>query len=395
METALAGVRVLDLTRALAGPYGSLILGDLGAEIIKIETLDARTEATGPYSYKGQDAYFMSINRNKKSISLDLRTADGKEVFYDLVRISDVVFDNFRPGVLERLKIDYNTLKEFNPGIICCSISGYGSTGPYRNRPAYDLVAQAMSGVMSITGEPGRPPVRSGIAIADQGAGMFAAHGILAALYARERTGVGGKVETSLLEATIALLAYEASYYFISGLVPGPVSSSGHRTQVPYQTFKTRDNYIASAAINRFPALCKALDREDLAEDPRFSESQIIEHREELSPILQEVFLTKDTSEWLELLTEADVPCGPVNTLDKALSDPQVLARDMVVSIDHTLGGQIKQTGNPIKMSATPPEVKHKFLSPPTLGEHTDEVLSQLLGYSPEKINRLRQQKVI
>jgi len=202
METALAGVRVLDLTRALAGPYGSMILGDLGAEIIKIEPLDARREAIGPYSYKGQDAYFMSVNRSKKSITLDVRTDKGREVFYDLVRISDVVFDNFRPGVPERLRIDYNTLRELNPRIICCSISGFGSTGPYRDRPAYDVVIQALSGAMSITGEPGRPPVRSGIAIADQGAGMFAAHGILAALYAREHTGVGTKVETSLLEAT-------------------------------------------------------------------------------------------------------------------------------------------------------------------------------------------------
>lgn len=394
METALAGVRVLDLSRALAGPYGSMILGDLGAEIIKIETLEARKEATGPYSYKGQDAYFMSVNRSKKSITLDLSTDKGREVFYDLVRISDVVFDNFRPGVLERLKIDYDTLEELNPRIICCSISGFGSNGPYRERPAYDVVIQALSGAMSITGEPGRPPVRSGIAIGDQGAGMFAAHGILAALYAREHTGVGGKVETSLLEAMIALLAYEASYYFVSGLVPGPVGS-GHRTLALYQAFKTGDGYIAIAAINKFSALCKALSREDLTQDPRFSADQMAEHKEELLPILQEVFLTKDTDDWLELLIEADVPCGPVNTLDKALSDPQVLARDMVVSIDHTLGGQIKQTGNPIKMSATPPEVRKKFSSPPTLGEHTNEVLSQLLEYSPEKINHLRQEKII
>lgn len=394
METALAGVRVLDLTRALAGPYGSMILGDLGAEIIKIEALDARTEATGPYSYKGQDAYFMSVNRSKKSITLDTRTDMGREVFYDLVKISDVVFDNFRPGVVERLKVDYNTLKELNPRIICCSISGFGSSGPYRDRPAYDLVAQALSGTMSITGEPGRPPVRTGIAISDQGAGMFAAHGILAALYARERTGVGAKVETSLLEATIALLAYEASYYFVSGLVPGPVGS-GHRTLALYQTFQTRDGYVAIAAISRFPALCKALAREDLTQDPRFSRDQMPEHKEELLAVLQEVFLTKDTEEWLKLLTEADVPCGPVNTLDKALSDPQVLASDMVVSIEHTLGGQIKQTGNPIKIAATSPDVRHKFLSPPTLGEHTSEVLSNLLGYSEEKLNRLRDEKII
>ena len=394
METALAGVRIIDLTRALAGPYGSMILGDLGAEIIKIEAVDARTEATGTYSYKGQDAYFMSINRSKKSIALDVRTDKGREVLYDLVRISDVVFDNFRPGVLERLKIDYDTLKELNPRIICCSITGFGPNGPYRNLPAYDVVVQALSGAMSITGEPGRPPVRSGIAVGDQGAGVFAAHGILAALYARERTGVGCKVETSLLEAMMSFMAYEASYYFVSGLVPGPVGS-GHRTLPIYGAFKTLDGYLALAAIGRFPALCKVLGKEELAEDPRFTGGQMVEHKEELVSILREVFPTRSTDEWLELLREADVPCGPVNTLDKAFSDPQVLARDMVVAIDHTLGGQIKQTGNPIKMSATPPEVKQKFLSPPTLGEHTDEILSQLLAYSPEEIEQLRQNKII
>lgn len=394
METALAGVRVLDLTRALAGPYGSMILGDLGAEIIKIEALDARTDAIGPYSYKGQDAYFMSVNRSKKSITLDVRTDRGREVLHDLVKISDVVLDNFRPGVLERLRIDYDTLKAVNPGIICCSITGFGPNGPYRNRPAYDVVIQAISGAMSITGEPGRPPVRSGIAIADQGAGMYAVHGILAALYARERTGVGAKVETSLLEAMIAQLAYEAGYYFVSGLVPGPVGS-GHRTLALYQTFQTRDGYVAIAAINRFPALCKALGREDLTEDPRFKGREIGEHRDELLAILQQEFITRKTDEWLKLLTEADIPCGPLNTLDKALSDPQVLATDMVVSINHAMGGQIKQTGNPVKISATPPEVRQDFLPPPTLGQHTDEVLSQLLGYSTEKIDRLRQEKVI
>lgn len=394
METALNGVRVLDLTRALAGPYCSLILGDLGAEIIKIEAVEGRMEVTGPYSYKGQDGYFMSVNRSKKSVTLDVRKDSGREVFYDLVKISDVVLDNFRPGVLERLRIDYDTLKEINPRIICCSISGFGPDGPYRDRPAYDVVVQAIGGAMSITGEPGRPPVRSGIAVADQGAGMFAAHGILAALYQREKTGVGGKVETSLLEAMVALLAYEASLYFISGIVPGPVGS-GHRTLALYQTFQTKDSYVAVAAINKFAALCKALDKEELTKDPRFTGGQMAEHRKELLDALQEVFITKNTDEWLKLLMEADVPCGPMNTLDKALSDPQVLARDMVVSIDHTLGGQIKQTGNPVKISTTPPEVRQKFLSPPVLGEHTNEVLGQLLGYTPKKIESLRQEKVI
>ena len=394
METALTGVRVLDLTRALAGPYCSMILGDLGAEIIKIEAVQGRKDVTGPYSYKGQDGYFMSVNRSKKSVTLDIRTDEGREVFYGMVKVSDVVLDNFRPGVVERLKVDYDTLKGINPGIITCSISGFGSDGPYRDRPAYDLVVQAIGGAMSITGEPGRPPVRCGVAIGDQGAGMFAAHGILAALYARERTGAGCRVETSLLEAMVAQLAYEASLYLLSGIIPEPLGT-GHRTLPFYQAFRTKDGHVSIAAINRFPNLCKAVGREDLTEDPRFTERQINDHRDEFIAIMQEVFLTRTNDEWLERLNGNDVPCGPVNTLDKALADPQVLARDMVVSIDHTLGGQIKQTGNPIRISTTPPDARRRFLSPPTLGEHTTEVLSQLLGYSQEKIDRLRQEKVV
>jgi len=395
MEKALADVRIIDLTRALAGPYGSMILGDLGAEIIKIEAVDSKREFMGPTAYQGQDAYNMSINRSKKSITLDTRTENGREVFYDLVKISDVVFDNFRPGVLERLKMDYDTLKKINPRIISCSISGFGSKGPYRDRPAYDVIIQAITGAMSITGEPGRPPVRAGIALSDQGAGMFAAHGILAALYARERTGVGQKVETSLFEATIAQIAYEASIYFVSGEIPGPVGS-GHRILPVYQAFQTRDGYVTIAAVgDKYPRLFKAMGREDLLQDPRFIGPPTLENRKERVSIIQEVFLTKGTEEWLQLLIEADVPCGPVNTLDKALADPQVAATDMVVTIDHPFKGRIKQTGNPIKMSGTPPEQKNKFLYPPTVGEHTDEILSRLLGYSTEKLDTFKREKVI
>jgi len=394
METALSGVRVLDLTRALAGPYCSMILGDLGAEIIKIEAVAGRSEVTGPYAYKGQDGYFMSVNRSKKSVTLDIRTEKGREVFYDLVRVSDIVLDNFRPGVLERLRADYDTLRDINPRIISCSISGFGADGPYRDRPAYDLVVQAISGAMSITGEPGRPPVRSGVAIGDQGAGMYAAHGILAALYARERTGLGCRVETSLLEAMIAQLAYEASLYLLSGIIPEALGS-GHRILPFYNAFQTSDGYIAVAAINRFPNLCRALGREGLADDPRYQGRQIGEHRDEVIALMQEVFLTRTNAEWLDLLNQNDVPCGAVNTLDSALADPQVKARDMVVSIEHTLGGQIRQTGNPVRISSTPPGERSRFLSPPTLGEHTTEVLSGILSYPTEKIDQLRQEKVI
>jgi len=371
-----------------------MILGDLGAEILKIEAVRGRKEVTGPYSYRGQDGYFMAVNRSKKSVTLDLRTDAGRDTFYDLVKVSDVVLDNFRPGVMERLKVDYDTLKGTNARIVSCSISGFGSDGPYRDRPAYDLVVQAISGTMSITGEPGGEPVRSGVAIGDQGAGMFAAHGILAALYARERTGTGCRVETSLLDAMVAQLAYEASLYLLSGIIPEPLGT-GHRTMPFYQAFRTRDGYVAIAAIERFPNLCKAVAREDLIDDARFTEDQINDHRSEFIAVMQEVFATRTTDEWLQRLNENDVPCGPVNRFDKALSDPQVLARDMVITVDHSLGGQIKQTGNPIRISTTPPDARRHFPSPPTLGEHTTEVLSQLLGYSQEKIDRLRQEKVI
>jgi crotonobetainyl-CoA:carnitine CoA-transferase CaiB-like acyl-CoA transferase len=395
MEKALANVRIIDLTRALAGPYGSMILGDLGAEIIKIEAVGSNRMNSGGTAFKGQDAYNMSINRSKKSITLDTRTEKGREIFYDLVKISDVVFDNFRPGVLERLKMDYETLKKINPRIISCSISGFGSSGPYRDRPAYDVVIQALTGVMSITGEPDRPPVRCGIALSDQGAGMFAAHGILAALYARERTGVGQKVETSLYEATLAQIAYEASIYFVSGEIPGPVGS-GHRILPVYQAFETQDGYVTIAAVgDKYPPLFKALGREDLLQDPRFTGPATLENKKERVAIIQEIFLTKGTEEWMRLLIEADVPCGPVNTLDKALADPQVAATDMVVTIDHPSGVQIKQTGNPIKMSGTPPDLRTKFLFPPYVGEHTDEILNQLLGYSKERTEALKQEKII
>jgi crotonobetainyl-CoA:carnitine CoA-transferase CaiB-like acyl-CoA transferase len=395
METALNNVRIIDLTRALAGPFGSMLLGDLGAEIIKIEAVNTPRGFTGPTAYMGQDAYNMSINRSKKSITLDTRTEKGREIFYDLVKISDVVFDNFRPGVLERLKMDHDTLKEINPRIISCSISGFGSRGPYRDRPAYDLIIQAMTGSMSITGEPDRPPVRAGIAVSDLGAGMFAAHGIMAALYAREQTGKGQKVETSLYEATLALLAYEASIYFVTGDVPGPVGS-GHRVLPVYQAFQTSDGYITIAAIgDKYPRLFKAMGREDLLKEPLFKGPSTLENRKQRVAVIQEVFLTKGTDEWMRLLIEADVPCGPVYPLDKALDDPQAAATDMVATIDNAKGGRIRQTGNPIKMSGTPLELKTKYSYPPEVGENTEELLSQLLDYSKEKIEALREEKII
>lgn len=392
MGGALEGVRVLDLTQTLAGPFGSMILADLGAEVIKIEPPGRRQTVEGGTTFKGETVHFLAINRSKKSIILDLKASKGKEVFYDLARKADVVFDNYRAGVLDRLGIDYETLKSLNPRIISCSVTGFGSTGPYRDRPAYDLIVQAMSGGMSITGEP--PPARAGIPIGDLSGGMFAAHGIMAALYARERTRVGQRVEVSLLDGQIALLTYCVPDYFVSGKMVGPVGV-GQRADPTYRMFKTKDTHIviAIAPGSRFwQNLCRALGREDLATDPRFdSFARRRENVAELTSIIEEILLSKTAEEWLELLVKEDVPAGPVNTIDKALADPQVGHQKMVVPVDYVLGGELKLAGNPIKMSG----VEQVFKSPPTFGQHTEEVLSQLLGYSEAKISELKREKVI
>ena len=392
MGAALEGVRVLDLTQTLAGPYGSMILGDLGAEVIKIEPPGHRQTVEGGTTFKGESVHFLAINRNKRSIILDLKAQKGKEVFYQLTRKADVVFDNYRAGVLERLGIDYETLKKINPGIICCSVTGFGSTGPYQDRPAYDLIIQAISGGMSITGEP--PPARAGLPIADLCGGMFAAHGIMAALYSRERTGVGQRIGVSLLDGQIALLTYCVPDYFISGQTVGPVGI-GQRAEPTYRMFRTRDDriVIAIAPGARFwDNLCKALDREELTTDPRFdSFARRRENAEELASIIEETLLSKNAEEWLERLIKEGVPAGPINTIDKALADPQVLHQKMVVPVDYVLGGQLKLAGNPIKMSGA----EQVFKSPPTFGQHTEEVLSQLLGYPEARIAELRREKVI
>jgi len=392
MEGALEGVRILDLTQTLAGPFGSMILGDLGAEIIKIEPPGRRQTVGGGTTYQGESVHFLAVNRNKKSIILDLKAPKGKDIFHDLTRKADVVFDNYRSGVLERLGIDYETLRDINPRIICCSITGFGSSGPYKDRPSYDLIAQALSGGMSITGDP--PPARAGLPIADLCGGLFAVQGIMAALYQRERTGVGQRVEVSLLDGQIAMLTYCVPDYFISGKTVGPVGI-GQRSNPTYRMFITRDEpiVIAIAPGARFwENLCRALGREDLATDPRFdSLARRQENAEELATIMEEIILTRSAAEWLECLVREGVPSGPVNTIEKALQDPQVLHQKMIVPIDYVLGGKIKLAGNPIKMSGAEPVYK----SPPAFGQHTEEVLSRLLGYSEAKIAELKNEKVI
>ncbi len=395
MGLPLSDIRILDLSLIMAGPYCTLILGDLGAEVIKIERPGVGEGARGvpPHYFEGESAYFIAMNRNKKSMTLDLKSAKGKEIFYGLAKSSDVVVDNFRPGVVKKLGVDYDTLKKINPRIICCSISGYGETGPLKDRPAFDLIIQARGGVMSYTGEPGRMPARMGAPMGDLAGGLFAANGILAALYERERTGRGQRIDISLLDCQISLLTYRAQYYFVGNEIAQPVGS-GHTSIHPIRAFKTKtfDIVIDCNMQNIFAELCDAIGASDMAVDPKFcSRENRLENKDELYDILEKVFLSKTGEEWLELLDKR-IPIGPINTIDKALSDPQILSRNMVVEVDYGNEKKLKILGNPIKMSEVDQEV---FKVPPRLGEHAEQILEEILGYSPEEIEELRQGKVI
>jgi len=392
----LRGVRIIDLSMMLAGPSGSMLMGDLGAEIIKVEPLDGdETRVSPPHFYaENMSAYYWSINRNKKSVVINLKSPEGRQVLYDLVAKADVVYDNYRPGVLERLQIDYETLKKYNPQIICCSISTYGYTGPYRDRPGYDLIVQAVSGGMSITGEPGGSPVRAGIPIGDLVGGLLGVHGVLAAYIHRQKTGEGQRLEVSLLDGQVYLLTYIAQYYYHSGKVPGPIGA-GHQSLVVYQAFKTKDIRIVIVAHqdHHFQRLCKALGKPEWAEDPRFnSRVKRLENKSLLIPMMEAHLMTRPGDEWLEKIHQAGVPAGPINTLDRVLSDPQVLSREMIQETDGPGKEKIKILGNPLKFDKTPVDT---FTRPPRLGENTREVLANLLGYSSEKIESLSQKEAI
>jgi len=396
---ALSAVRILDLTHMLAGPYGAMLLADLGAEVIKVEPPKAGEgtrrllENDPKNSLHGMGAYFLTLCRNKKSLTLDLQTEKGRSVFYDLVKISDVVYDNFRPGVLDRLKIDYDTLKSINAGIISCSCTGFGLTGSGRDRPAFDLVVQAMGGGVSITGERHRPPVRSGIPIGDMGGGVFSALGILAALVSRAGTGKGQKVDVSMLDVQLSLLNYMATMYFLSGEVPGAIGNE-HFVHVPYGSFKTKDIYIILALVgdNFWKPFTEILGVEEL-KDPKYDKRDgRWEDKEKIEAMVSKTLATRPGDEWLELFARKGIPSGPINTFDRALADPQVLSRNMVVEVGHPLGGSVKQPGNPIKMSGTPGET---FGPPPLLGQHTRQILEELLGYPGKKVEELQREGII
>ncbi|GAA6121673.1 CoA transferase [Acidovorax sp. FG27] len=396
---ALEHITVLDLTHMLSGPYGTMLLADLGARTIKVEPPGTGEgtrrllENDPDYSRGGMGAYYLTLNRNKESVCVDLKSPAGREVFLDLVRQADVVFDNFSVGVTERLGIDYAALSQVNPRIVTCSVTGFGQTGPHTQRPAFDQVVQAMGGGMSITGTPETGPTRSGIPIGDLGGGLFGALGVLAALVERDRTGRGQHVDISMLDAQISLLNYMATMHFMSGHVPEGIGN-GHFVHVPYNSYPTADGHIIIACIgdgffDRFVDFIglDALRKPEYRQQPvRFSA------KAEIDAIVADELRKQPTAHWLERLREARIPCGPVNDFAQALSDPQVLARDMVVTVPLPDGEPLRMPGNPVKLSSAP---QRSFGAPPRLGEQTAAVLGGWLGYPAERLARLREDGAI
>jgi crotonobetainyl-CoA:carnitine CoA-transferase CaiB-like acyl-CoA transferase len=390
MKGPLSGIRVLDISRAIAGPYGAMILGDLGAEVIHVEPPEGEISRfrAGP-NYKGESFHYLSWNRNKKNVVLDFSTKLGKEAFFDLAKISDIVWNNFRPGSMERLGADYETLKKINPRMIYVSITGYGPSGPFKGRPAFDVAILGHSGVLSVTGERGGVPVRPGPPIADMGGGIFAAIGVLSALYGRERTGKGCQIDIAMQDACISLLSYHFCEYFCTGVVPKPLSHSGHAFSVPYGVYRTKKGFIAIGPS--WPRIARAIGADWLIDDPRFKDwTGRDEHREELNAIIEEYLAKAGAEDWVALFEAEDIPAGLIKNIDEVAADPQVLHQKMILSLSHPLGGEVKLAGNPIKMEGLSEE---DYTAPPTLDQHGYEILSGLLGYSEEKIKQLKQEE--
>jgi len=392
----LDGVRVLDLTRVLAGPYCTMFLGDLGAEVVKIEQpgVGDDTRGWGPPFLGGESAYFLCINRNKRSVTLDLKSERAVELLRRLAQKADVLIENFRPGTMDRLGLGETELRGPNPRLIYASLSAFGADGPMSDSPGYDLIVQACGGLMSITGMPDGEPTKVGVAIIDIVAGLMLGKAIVAALFARERSGTGQKIETSLLEAAVASLINVGSNFLVSAEVPGRWGNA-HPSIVPFQSFKTRDGYLVVAVASEriWQRFCEALGMAELAQDPRFAKnSHRVQHREELIPILAAAFLKKDTATWAALLTGAEVPCSPVQTIDEVFSSPQVLHRKMLVEVRHPKAGAVPLAGLPLKLSLTPASIR---LPPPLLGEHTEEVLRSWLGIEAREIAELREEGAI
>ncbi len=392
---ALEGVRVLDVTQVMAGPFCCMLLADMGADVIKIEKPNGGDDSRrmGPPFINGESAAFLAINRNKRSLALNLKQAEGRAICQQLAAKADILVENFRPGTMESLGLGYAALSADHPELIYCSISGFGQTGPYRERGGFDLVAQGMSGLMSITGYLDQPPVKIGAPVTDLNAGIYAAYGVLSAYIHRLRTGQGQLVDTSLLEGGIAYTIWESAIYFATGQTPPPLGSA-HRLAAPYQSFRTADGYLNLGAANQstWEKLCQVLERPDLLADSRFVDNPArITHVVELEAELERVFVSRPTAEWLALLDAAGVPAGPLYDMPAVYADPHVQAREMEVEIEHPTAGRVKNIGIAVKLSQTPGVIRRPA---PTLGQHTAEILAEL-GLTPDEMAQLRAAKVI
>lgn len=392
---ALEGIKVLDLSRTLAGPFSTMMLGDMGADIIKVEQPGSgdETRRFTPPTWNGESCYYLSSNRNKRSITIDLKSSAGKEIIYKLVKDADILVENFRTGTMEELGFGYEQLKEINPRLIYCSISGFGRTGPEKNKPGYDLLLQGFSGLMSLTGDPDRPPVKVGTSTVDINTGMFAAYAMVTALFAREKSGKGQFIDVSLLDSQLAILNYLGTNFFATGK-PAKRFGSGHPTIVPYQAFQAKDMDIILAVANDrlWQKCCKGFEWTDLLADSRFqTNDDRVANRELLVGIINDRLSQLESKEIFERMDRAGVPCGPIHTVDQIFSHPHVQAREMILEINHPVVPDLKVPGFPVKFSETPAQLKKH---PPLLGEHTDEILIEL-GYSEEEIFTMKQENIL
>ena len=396
MAAALEGIRVLDLTRAMAGPFCTMLLADMGADVVKVEPpgVGEMTRQMGFAAAKGDDsAAFLAINRNKRSVTLDLKSEQGQELFHRLAAGADVIVENFRPGVTSRLAMDYDTIRGINPQLIYASISGFGQTGPHHRRAGFDLIAQGMAGVMSVTGEPGGAPVKSGVPLSDLSAGMYCALGILQAYIARQTTGEGQYVETSLFEAALSFGVWETAELWATGRVPQPLGSA-HRLTAPYQALRTKDGYITVGGNNPglWVRLCEAIDRPELIEDERFIDNEArMRHRAELQTELEKTVTLESTATWVERFEEAGFPAGPIYDYQQVFEDPHTIERRMVEEYEHPEAGTVKVLGIPVKLTSTPGSIR---LPAPLIGEHNAEVFREI-GLEDEQLQQLRRQDVI
>jgi len=384
---ALDGYRVLDMTQVLAGPYCTMTLADMGADVIKVEGPDRTARRMG-FAMKGEDgAAFLALNRNKRSFTVDLKDDDGRQALLDLVATADVFVENYRPGVTTRLGIDFAALSAINPRLVYASISGFGQTGPYAQRPGYDIIAQGMSGIMSVTGAAGGPPMKAGLPLTDLAAGLIAANAVLTALLARERTGTGQHVDTSLFDAALSMSVWESAQVWATGEIPGPLGSA-HRGSAPYQALRAADGYLIVAANKPhfWRNLCAVLGRPELEDDPRFAtNADRLARLDELVPELEAALAGRTVADWVDTLLAANVPAGPIQDYGQSLADPHTIARGMVQELDHPVEGTLRSLGIPAKLSATPGELR---FAAPLQGEHTVELLAEL-GYDRARIDRL------